>query len=501
MQPYIHHDGNTKKLYVHGKQFLGLGGEICNSSSSNLDFMEEQVWPVIRDLGLNVVLAPVYWELIEPKEGQFNFELVKGLIKQARRENVKLVFLWFGLWKNAMSTYTPTWVKTDGEKYFRIRQPHGKPVNSISPFCTAAVEKDGIAFAKLMAFLKEFDGDDNTVIMIQVENELGALDTTRDFGEVAQSHYTQQIPSSIAGIYNVSGTWEEAFGDDAPEMFMATFYARAVESIAVRGLKEYSLPLFVNAWLDRQLPGRTGFYPSGGPIAKVMQIWQKEAPSIILCAPDIYNDKFEETCREYAVHGNPLLIPETHNSPISAFHAFPAICTFDAIAYCPFAIDHIHHNPETAPILSRTYKLLGGMSDLILANQGTGRMKGFVRLNEEFEFLTFDNYDIIITYSNRSVAPDNGGFHPVVTPSYADRYAGGFIIQTDSNSFVFAGMNYSAEIVQKKTDRSFVDFTYIQEGIFKNNEWIPGRWLNGDEYKIKFNSHTGVVKCGVYKFS
>jgi hypothetical protein len=43
------------------------------------------VWPKLVSLNLNTVVVPVYWELIEPAEGKFDFTLVDGLIQEARR--------------------------------------------------------------------------------------------------------------------------------------------------------------------------------------------------------------------------------------------------------------------------------------------------------------------------------------------------------------------------------------------------------------------------------
>ncbi|WP_220028001.1 beta-galactosidase [Paenibacillus sp. S02] len=70
--------------------------------------MKHKVWPQLRELHLNTVIVPVYWELIEPMQGEFDFHLVDGIIEQAREENLRLVFLWFGLWKNGKSSYVPS---------------------------------------------------------------------------------------------------------------------------------------------------------------------------------------------------------------------------------------------------------------------------------------------------------------------------------------------------------------------------------------------------------
>ena len=107
MIPEIRNDNGIETLYVHDKPFLALSGEIHNSSASNLDFMEKNVWNNLKDLNMNSVIVPIYWEQIEKEEGKYDFSLVEGLIHQARENSMKLIFLWFGLWKNAESMYVP----------------------------------------------------------------------------------------------------------------------------------------------------------------------------------------------------------------------------------------------------------------------------------------------------------------------------------------------------------------------------------------------------------
>ena len=85
-------------LLVDGKPMLLFSGEAHNSSASSLSYMEEEVWPNVRSLNLNSIIVPVSWEFLEPQPGEYDFTLPDGLIAQAHREGVKLVFLWFGLW-------------------------------------------------------------------------------------------------------------------------------------------------------------------------------------------------------------------------------------------------------------------------------------------------------------------------------------------------------------------------------------------------------------------
>ncbi|KWX83021.1 hypothetical protein AMQ83_32125, partial [Paenibacillus riograndensis] len=189
--PYLKKEDGVFNLYVDGKPFIALAGEIHNSSASDLDYMQQKVWPNLRGLNLNTVILPVYWELIEPSQGEYDFQLVDGIIEQAREENVRLVLLWFGLWKNGKSSYVPGWVKRNEENYFQAVYQNKGTSDTISPLCEEAIEADAMAFRQLMAHLKKVDSDRHTVIMVQVENEIGFLGSDRDYSDfVSYKHLT-----------------------------------------------------------------------------------------------------------------------------------------------------------------------------------------------------------------------------------------------------------------------------------------------------------------------
>ena len=130
--PHLEKHGTATQLVVDGKPFLMLGGELLNSSSSSLDYMRP-VWPRLAAIPLNTVLTPLSWELIEPREGKFDFTLVDGLIQDARRNNLHLVFLWLASWKNGMSSYVPIWVKQNTQRFPRVIEKDGGPVEILSP--------------------------------------------------------------------------------------------------------------------------------------------------------------------------------------------------------------------------------------------------------------------------------------------------------------------------------------------------------------------------------
>ena len=99
-QPSIKIINNVQTLFVNDKPFIALAGEIHNSSASTKVYMEEKVWPSLQGLNLNSLIVPIYWETTEPEEGRFEFDLLDDIIENARKNDLKLIFLWFGLWKN-----------------------------------------------------------------------------------------------------------------------------------------------------------------------------------------------------------------------------------------------------------------------------------------------------------------------------------------------------------------------------------------------------------------
>ena len=124
------------QLIVDGAPYLILGGELGNSTASDLPYLR-QFWPLFDSLHLNTVLAPVSWELIEPAEGRFDFGSVDGLIRQAREHDKRLVLLWFGAWKNSMSSYVPPWIKRDQARFPRAELPDGRGMEMLSAFARA----------------------------------------------------------------------------------------------------------------------------------------------------------------------------------------------------------------------------------------------------------------------------------------------------------------------------------------------------------------------------
>lgn len=68
----LHKQGSATQLYVDGKPFVILGGELGNSSASSPADIA-RIFPKLQRMNLNTVLVPVYWDMVEPVEGDFDF--------------------------------------------------------------------------------------------------------------------------------------------------------------------------------------------------------------------------------------------------------------------------------------------------------------------------------------------------------------------------------------------------------------------------------------------
>lgn len=385
--PQIRMENGTGRLIVHGKPFLILGGELGNSSAGTAA-QADSVLPRMARLHLNTVLIPVAWDQLEPREGAFDFSILDRWIDTARENKLHLVLLWFGSWKNAFSEYAPAWVKADSKRFPRALSAAGAPLEILSTFGAETLRLDSRAFAKLMAHLREKDQDQQTVLMVQIENEVGYLGHGgRDRSPEANRQYAAPVPQDLvlklqakssslspelAAHFNPQGgAWRGVFGDTANEVFMAWRYAGFMDAVAQAGKKEYGLPMFVNAQLPALLE-RPGEYPSGGPHPYYLDVYRAAAPNIDFYSPDIYWPEFEYWVKRYQIPANPIFIPEARLDP-SPYNALYAYGAAKAFGFCPFGIDSLS-DPESP--IGLTYAALEALGDMLPAAQAAGKTRG-----------------------------------------------------------------------------------------------------------------------------
>ena len=449
--------GEPEGASVGAFPFPILGGELSNSAATCVEDIDE-VMPRMAALGLNTVLVPAYWEFIEPVEGVFDFTLVDRVIDRARENQLKVVFLWFGAWKNSMSCYAPAWFKVNTTRFPRAMTRAGKQLEIASCFSDEVLQADLRAFTRLMEHLAVKDRKEGTVIMMQIENEIGMLEDARDHSPLANAVYERE-------------QWAERYGTDiyADEKFMALHYAQYVEHLAQAARRIYPMPLYVNAALNSR-GRRPGEYPSAGPLAHLIDFWRAGAPSIDFFAPDIYDTGFKSWCQQYDMRGKAnlspplegksntqeasptggglvgapptggmrgglppgaLFIPETRCCANAGVRALYAFGEHQAIGFSPFAIDQAP-TTDTTPI-TQAYALLKQLAPL-LPPQREARTFGLLFDQDDRERIIDDGGTILTCRHNFTLPWD-----PRATDGTPWPEGGAIIIRLAHLDYIIAG--------------------------------------------------------------
>jgi beta-galactosidase GanA len=339
-------------LLVDGKPFVILGAQAHNSS--NYPAALKPVWDAARDARANTVLMPVAWEQVEPEEGHFDFSFVDTLVAEARKEGKRLVILWFATWKNTSAQYTPAWVKLAPKRFPVMLDQDGKPSYCLTPFGEETLKADKRAFVALMGHLKKIDSSQRTVVMVQVQNEVGTYGLVRDFGARAQASFEQPVPAAVLArkkpVAAPTGSWREVYGDYADEYFHAWAIARYIGDIAKAGRAVYDLPMYVNNALRNPLeqppkPWNKNF-ASGGPTHDVIDIYKAAAPALDFASPDIYNAESAQVNANLGLFqraDNALFVPEIGNAAIYARYLY-AVLGRGALGVAPFGIDYFNYS-------------------------------------------------------------------------------------------------------------------------------------------------------------
>lgn len=502
---YLRHHGNAVQLIVDGSPFIVLGGELGNSSAACASDIETN-FTRLRRMGLNTVLVPAYWDLTEPVEGQFDFTLTDKVLEEARANDLKVIFLWFGAWKNSMSCYAPLWFKQDYEKYPRAYTKDGKPLEIASSFSENVFQADNKAFQVWLQHVAEKDRDYGTVIMIQIENEIGMLEDARDHSEVADRHFNSPVPNELVSFLKknrktlhpymserwesngakTNGTWIEMFGEGiyTDEIFMAWHYACYVERMAQSARKIYDVPLFVNAAMNSR--GRKpGEYPSAGPLAHLIDIWHAGAPTLDFIAPDLYDDGFKGWVAQYHLHNNPLFIPETKHMQNNGVRAFYVLGEHDAIGISPFAIED--GSAEQGTPFVEGYEKLREMMPLITRLQGKDAMWGLLFDQHEKERIISDG-DITITCRHNFTLP----WDPRATDGSEWPEGGGIIIRLAKDEYIVAG---NGIVVEFATDQE-KDASVIKETLGEDGFVTSGSDAASSQTVVPVRSWTA-QRCGI----
>jgi beta-galactosidase GanA len=361
-----------------------------------------------------------------------------------------------------------------------------------------------------MQWTQAYDSEHGTVIMVQVENEIGMIPEPRDHSKNSEQAYRSEVPDEILSLAaggelgpevgalweragrKRRGTWSEVFGSEpeGEEVFSAWQFSNYVEKIVEAGKRERPLPMFANAALIR--PGyRPNQYPSGGPLPHLMELWRAGAPSLDMICPDIYFPNFMEWCEKYVRNDNPLFIPELAPSARASGNAVYAIAHFGAIGVGPFSIESV--SDEKARLITSCYGVLSGMSDLILKAHQNGTVIG---LSPQVAFDWKSDQQPqrgelggIVFAARFDRPPGEGDVDLTTLPTFGPGrweappgapLGSVMILQLGPDEFAIVGMGVTITF-EPADGNGKVGIDRVQEGRFADGTWVGGRWLNGDQ--------------------
>ena len=499
-------------LMVDGHPFLILGGQIHNSSAWPSEL--PQVWKSMEALHANTVAAPIYWEQFEPQQGHFDFSNVDQIVEGAHTHNLHLILLWFGTWKNGNNHYVPQWVKADSKRFPRMIRPDGEPIDVLSasgPAARNTLEADKAAFTTLVRHLKQIDGEQHTVLMLQVENESGGVGSVRDFYADSNREFAGPVPADLlAATHKQAGTWSQVFSSEADETFQAYHQAKYLNEIASAGKAEFAIPLYINVWISyppaelpqRQIPIPGIGYPSGGAVQKLVGLWRTLAPSIDMIGPDIYTDDspfVREVLQTYHRPDNPLWIPETGRSDSFAKLFFYALGD-GAIGFSPFGVDESGWNilgDEPWKAHSYNFALMSPMSREIAQLNFDGKLKTAVEEpGQATQEVDFGGWQATVAFG----FPQNDGRR---APGTKDAHGSAVIAQLGPDEFLVTGIDASVTFhLPGKLPWMHSEILSAEQGTYDNSVWKPLRLWNGDETDrgLSFHQQPEYVHVKLGKF-
>lgn len=496
----------------NGKPFIMIAGEVHNSASSSAEFMEH-IWDQGKELGLNSLLLPVSWELIEPEEGHFSFSLIDQLIEQARKRQMRIGFLWFGAWKNAQCSYAPSWVKKNlarfpraevekGKNKIGLKDFYGFPYTTLSYLSEETNKADKKAFLEFLKHLKEKDKKNKTVVLVQIENETGLQGAGREHSVKADELFNQPVPKDFVDYMKNSlssmkedvkkaveggkkeGSWAEVFGECAEEIFSAYYIASYVEKLAKAGKEIYPLTYTVNCWLDKG--AKPGVYPSGGPVGRMMEVWKYVGKDIDAVSPDIYVPNFCQICEEYKKLDNPLLIPETAIHSYAGIRLVYTIGHYHAWCFSPFGFedmgkpfgviqgflfgmdisDPLLKTPQNPVEYAYYAKTLDSMKEMLASKYSTSSLQAVSSEKKDQDTMVFSSF----------------GFKVMRDLPYFNRKDSVcLILEKEEGEFFILGHTSMVIPFSVDPEKPNVDILEMEDGQFIEGKWHADRRLNGDE--------------------
>lgn len=176
-------------LEVDGRPFPILGAQIRLDALVNGDKMTdaeiEEYFIKAKELGVNCVQIPIWWNKLEPKIDQYKYDFVQQVLSWANNYNLKVELLWFStnMVGDSFSYLVPQYILSNID-YRLYRNDDGSFWNyygyqySMKLDADWVLERERKMVSNLMNFIRNWDednGNKRTVISVQIHNEPDAL--------------------------------------------------------------------------------------------------------------------------------------------------------------------------------------------------------------------------------------------------------------------------------------------------------------------------------------
>ena len=475
-----------KVIYCDGQPFLLLGLQMdCDSC-----YDAETIAKLMRNakkMGCTAVSLLLYWRLIEPKEGLYDFSILEHMLAGARDNDLKIVLVWFGTYKNTYMHYAPDWLQEDIQRFRRVVRADGVSIPYVAcSNCIATRNKDAMAVEQVFTYLRDHDIQKN-VVLFQVNNETGIL------GGTVRCH----CPTCERKFHR--GGYVQQYGSRADEVFATVSNLDFQEYIAKRAKDIYNLPCYMNAWLAQPWPDCTAGngYPSGGPNYRVMDIYRQHKHYIDFVSPDIYTPGYRDFMRvasDYKFEDNPLYIAEhaLGRSSRAYKNVYYAIGEFAAIGFDPWAIDcaypdimemplcdmaHERWSAEAYDILESFVPIRDAMIPVAM-HMGTNNLKYWVQEEAEQETcLDFGDVFVKVRYCNPELGQSRG-----------------MAIRLDSDRFIVLGCKSIVTFLRR--DGCKIELKDSQRGRFEGMTFISER-KNTIAWHETAKEVVWIKECGV----
>jgi beta-galactosidase GanA len=504
-RPHLVERDGHHALMVDGAPFLVLGAQVHNSSNSPEAL--KQVWPAVRDAHANTAVVPVAWEQVEPAEGRFDFSFVDTLVDQAREQHVHLVLLWFGTWKNTSPQYTPEWVKTDNARFPRMVDAKGRTSYCLSPFGEETLRADRRAFVALMTHLRKIDEARHTVLMVQVENEVGTYGLVRDYSAKAQAAFGSEVPAAVLQhrkapvALAATGSWRAVYGDYADEYFHAWAIASYIEQIAKAGREAYDLPMYVNNALCDAVaplaPWKDDF-ASGGPTYDAIDVYKAVAPHIDIAGPDLYNPASAQvaaTLERFQRPDNALFVSEMSSAEPYARYVYQTLgrgalgtTTFgiDYADYSNFPLGSKFTDARMVAPLAQVYAAFEPMQRAWARWAFEGRTHGVAEGDDRAaQTVQMKGWKAVVTFREWQFGESAWPSAPKEKPPGTEQPGGGVAIaQVGDDEFVIVGQHARVRLepASPLPDGHGTMIARAEEGRFTpDGQWHMVRNWNGDQ--------------------